>query len=97
MMIAAFDAGVRRGEMFALRFADIDCDRWLMTLRGETTKSKRTRIVPIMTQRLRAVLEWLRVDLEGKPKSHETLVFSNEIGEPLPRRSSLDRARSERP
>jgi len=84
MMIAAFDAGVRRGEMLALRFADIDWNHWLMTLRGETTKSKRTRIVPITTQRLRAVLEWLRLDIEGNRKSNETLVFSNEIGEPLP-------------
>jgi hypothetical protein len=84
MMIAAFDAGVRRGEMLALRVADIDWNHWLMTLRGETTKSKRTRIVPITTQRLRAVLDWLRVDVEGKPKSDEPLVFSNEIGEPLP-------------
>jgi integrase len=62
-MIAAFDAGVRRGEMLALRFADISWNRWLMKLRGETTKSKRTRIVPITTQRLRAVLEWLRLDV----------------------------------
>lgn len=84
MIIAALDTGMRRGEMLALRFADIDLARGLITLRGETTKSKRTRLVPISTQRLRAVLEWLRIDAEGQKKSNETLVFSNEIGEPLP-------------
>jgi hypothetical protein len=82
--IAAFDAGVRRGEMLALRFTDIDWERWLITLRGATTKSKRTRIVPITTQRFRAVLEWLSLDVEGNRKSDETLVSSNEVGEPLP-------------
>jgi hypothetical protein len=40
--------------------------------------------VPVSTQRLRAVLQWLRIDAEGKQKQDETLVFSNEIGEPLP-------------
>jgi hypothetical protein len=40
--------------------------------------------VPISTQRLRAVLEWLCIDAEGQQKPDEALVFSNEIGEPLP-------------
>ena len=70
--------------MLALRFADVDMARVLIVLRGETTKSKKTRRVPISTQRLRAVLEWLRTDANGKQKPDETLVFSNEAGEPLP-------------
>jgi integrase len=84
MIIAALDTGTRRGEMLALRFADIDFARGVIVLRGETTKGKKRRLVQISTQRLRTVLEWLRLDAEGKQKSDETLVFSNEIGEPLP-------------
>jgi hypothetical protein len=84
MIITALDTGMRRGEMLALRFADVDMARGLLVLRGETTKSKKTRLVPISTQRLRAVLEWLRIDAERKQKPDEALVFSNEIGEPLP-------------
>ena len=84
MIITALDTGMRRGEMLALRFAGIDFVRGLITLRGETTKSRRTRLVPISTQRVRAVLEWLRLDAEGEQKPDEALVFSNEIGEPLP-------------
>ena len=84
MIITALDTGMRRGEMLALRFTDIDQARGLITLRGETTKSGKTRLVPISTQRLRAVIEWLRIDAEGQQKADETLVFSNEIGEPLP-------------
>jgi integrase len=84
MIITALDTGMRRGEMLALRFADVDMARGLIVLRGETTKSKKTRLVPISTQRLRAVLEWLRIDAEGQQKPDEALVFSNEVGEPLP-------------
>ena len=83
-IITALDTGTRRGEMLALRCADIDFARGLIVLRGETTKSKKTRLVPISTQRLRAVLQWLRLDAEGKQKPDEMLVFSNEVGEPLP-------------
>ena len=42
MIIAALDTGMRRGEMLALRFGDIDWTRRMITLRGATTKSRRT-------------------------------------------------------
>ena len=57
MIIAALDTGMRRGEMLALRFGDIDWPRQVLVLRGATTKSKKTRVVPIGTARLEAVLE----------------------------------------
>jgi len=81
MIIAALDTGMRRGEMLALRFADVDVSRRLITLRGATTKSGKTRVVPIGTTRLMAVLEWLRLDAAGGRKSEDTPVFSNEVGE----------------
>ncbi|MCA1559698.1 MAG: tyrosine-type recombinase/integrase [Acidobacteria bacterium] len=83
MIIAAVDTGMRRGEMLALRFADIDWKRRMITLRGTTTKSRRTRVVPIGTARLVAVLEWLRLDSAGERKADDVPVFSNEAGEPL--------------
>jgi len=83
MIIAALDTGMRRGEMLALRFADVDFGRKLITLRGTTTKSKKTRIVPIPTARLEAVFKWLRLDAAGEEKAAETSVFSNETGEPI--------------
>jgi integrase len=66
MIIAALDTGMRRGEMLALRFGDVDWTRRMITLRGVTTKSRRTRLVPIGTARLLAVLGWLRLDSEGE-------------------------------
>ncbi len=83
VIIAALDTGMRRGEMLALRFADIDFGRLLITLRGSTTKSGKTRFVPIPTERLRAVLEWLRLDAAGQEKPDEARVFSDEVGDPV--------------
>ena len=83
MIVTALDTGLRRGEMLALRWSDVDLNRGLLTLRGSTTKSGRTRHVPISTARLRAVLEWLRLDVEEREKPTEQLVFTNEVGEPV--------------
>ena len=83
MIIAALDTGMRRGEMLALRFDDVDWKRRLIVPRGETTKSRRTRVVPIGTSRLLAVLQWLRLDSTGGLKSDDVAIFSNEVGEPL--------------
>src|SRR5262245_40264364 len=85
MIIAALDTGMRQGEMLSLRFKDIDIGRGLITLRGETTKSRRTRLVPIATARLRAVLEWLHLDAAGEKKPADALVFSDEAGDPVGR------------
>ena len=85
MIITALDTGMRRGEMLALRFAEVDKQRRLIVLRGETTKSRRTRTLPISTARLRAVLEWLRLEADGSEKREDALVFSDEAGEPVGR------------
>src|SRR5205085_1318826 len=37
----------------------------------------------ISTERLRAVIDWLRLDADGDEKPEEALIFSNEAGEPL--------------
>jgi len=83
MMIIALDAGLRRGEMLALEFRDIDWTNQLITVRGETAKSGITRHVPIATMRLRAVLEWQRLDAAGEHKPNTALVFSDDAGEPI--------------
>jgi integrase len=83
MIICAIDTGMRRGEMLAVRWADVDLKQGLITLRGTTTKSGRTRRVPIGTERLQAVLKWLRLDADDKEKPLDDLVFTNEAGEPM--------------
>ena len=83
LIITALDTGMRRGEMLALQWSDIDLDQGLITLRGVTTKSGLTRRVPIGTLRLRSVLEWLQLDAAGEKKPGQEPVFSNEVGEPI--------------
>ena len=61
LIIAALDAGMRRGEMLALTWADVDAKPGWLRLRGQTTKSGRTRWVPVSTGRLKAVLDFQRV------------------------------------
>jgi integrase len=85
MLITALDTGMRQGEMLAFRFGDIDWNRQVIVLRGETTKSRKTHPVPIATARLRAVLEWLRLEADGQKKPDDALVFSDETGEPVGR------------
>lgn len=83
LIIAALDTGMRRGELLSLRFGDIDFDRQVIRVRPENAKSKRGRFIPIATTRLKAVLEWLRIDAEGGGKPDDAPVFSNGAGERL--------------
>jgi integrase len=46
MIIAALDTGMRQGEMLSLQFGDIDKNQQWIVIRGETTKTKKTRVVP---------------------------------------------------
>jgi integrase len=83
LIITALDTGMRRGEMLALTWADIEARPGWLRLRGETTKSGKTRWVPIATARLQAVLTFLRLDAAGERKPAPAPVFSNAVGEPI--------------
>lgn len=83
IIVTALDAGLRRGEMLALTWADVDARPGWLRLRGETTKSGKTRWVPAATSRLAATLEFLRLDLEGHRRPGNAAVFANEEGQPM--------------
>jgi integrase len=82
-MILAFDAGVRAGEMLQLRIQDADLECGEITLRAPTTKSGRTRKVPISTKRLRAVIEWFRTDKRGKARTGKAPMIVDQAGESI--------------
>lgn len=42
-----FFCGVRKSELLALQVRDVDLDKKILTIRGATSKSKRTRRIPI--------------------------------------------------
>ena len=85
LLVLALDAGLRRGEMLALTWADVDARPCWIRLRGETTKSGKTRWVPVGTLRLKAVLDFLREEADGSSKSADAAVCSYATGEPIGR------------
>lgn len=78
MVLLSLNTGMRRGEVFALRWADVDLDRNLLTIRGETAKSRRTRHLPLN----QAAREVLRAWRDQAPDP-DGLVFPGRKGEPL--------------
>lgn len=53
--------GLRKGELLALEVRDFDLERRQITVRGETSKSKFTRIIPINDEALVTVQDYLSV------------------------------------
>ncbi len=83
LIVLGLDAGLRRGEMLALTWADVDARPGWLRLRGETTKSGKTRWVPVATTRLKAVLDYLRKEADGSAKAADAPVCSYETGEAI--------------
>ncbi len=83
MIVTALDAGLRRGEMLALTWADVDAKPGWLRLRGDTTKSGKTRWVPVATARLTGTLKFLRIDLDGRRRNGDAPVFADQDGAPL--------------
>lgn len=65
--LTALYSGMRRGEMFALRWMDVDFERGFFRLRETITKTSKARIVPLI-EPARTELETLR-----KADDHTTL------------------------
>lgn len=65
MIILALDSGMRRGEIFKLRWQDIDFDNNLIRIVGTHTKTERERIAPL-SQRAKDEIEKLKEISEGE-------------------------------
>lgn len=70
ILICALDTGMRRGELFKLRWADVDFDNKLITIRAFNTKTMRERRVGL-TERLAGEL----AILYAKNPNPEALLF----------------------
>ena len=66
ILIAALDTGARRGELFKLKWGDVDFARREITLLVSNTKTEQERKVPI-TSRLLIELQRLRKQTGGNP------------------------------
>lgn len=59
MTLLSINTGLRQGEVFTLRWADVDLDRKLLTVRAEVAKSGKLRIVNLNSKALRVLTAWM--------------------------------------
>lgn len=74
--------GLRKNELLGLKVSDIDIQGKFITVRGETSKSKRSRRLFIHPTLCLHLSQYLRARKDGK-KQHQNLWVSNSSDEPL--------------
>ncbi len=75
-IIAALDTGLRRGSLLSLQCGDIDADQQVIHVRREHAKGKKRYVVPIGTNRLQGVVEWLLTDAAGARRPATAPLFA---------------------
>jgi len=68
-------AGIRKGEILGLRLSDIDFKNLILTIRAETSKSKRTRFIPMAPELVLYLKDYLA--LVGEYTAESLWVSSN--------------------
>jgi integrase len=77
MVLLALNTGLRRGEIFNLKWTDVDFSRKTLTVEGATTKSGQTRHIALNAEIIRVLQEW-------QQQTVSELVFQSPVtGEPF--------------
>ncbi|MEO8400697.1 MAG: tyrosine-type recombinase/integrase [Gammaproteobacteria bacterium] len=71
MIFISLNTGLRRGELFSLTWTEVNFEHALLTVKGDTAKSGKTRHLPLNAVALKAFKDWRQLT------SKEGLVFSN--------------------
>lgn len=74
--------GLRRGELISLKIQDIDIDKKIITIRGETSKSGKTRYIPINPTLLLNIKDYLKERSRIEYKT-SNLIISTKTYDPL--------------
>jgi integrase len=77
VVVLALNTGLRRGELLALRWADVDLAHGRLTVRGASAKSGLTRHVPLNVEAARVLRDWQPCC------ASDTLVFPGPTGAPM--------------
>lgn len=77
LVLLALNTGLRRGELFSLRWSDIDLDGAMLTVRAAAAKSGDSRRVPLNTEAVGVLESWHK---QQKPQELKAFVFPGEEG-----------------
>ena len=85
LIVAALETGCRKSELLALKWSsfqwDVSGQPRALFVDAAISKTAQARTVPIMSVRLRAILERRRSGPDGRALPSNAHVFGNEVGE----------------
>jgi integrase len=78
MVLVSMNTGLRQGELFGLKWANVNLERAHLTVEGSNSKSGKTRHIPLNEEAAAALRIWR--DRNGTARE---LVFPNQDGKPF--------------
>jgi integrase len=60
LVLLSLNTGMRRGEVFSLRWPDVDLKNKIVTVEGDTSKSGQTRHIPLNREALETLKGWTK-------------------------------------